>query len=137
MYKRQYLDGQSVIRDFEKGAELVCKAADMGEQNAQFNCGAMLSDGKGVAKDRTKALEYWQLASHKGQIAASNLLTQAYKTGDGIDADPAQAFDMFSMTAEQVNDIAVSYSHLDVYKRQQHYCSASSRRTSHSNRLPN
>ena len=53
-----FLDGQTVIKDFQRGSELVCKAADKGEANAQFNCGAAYSEGKGLPKDTTKAPDY-------------------------------------------------------------------------------
>lgn len=98
-----YLDGQTVIRDFQKGAELICKAADLGESNAQFNCGASYADGRGVAKDPVKALEYWQKATDQNHIAATNYVALAHKQGSGVEVDAAKAFELFLKTAEEGN----------------------------------
>lgn len=98
-----YLDGQTVIRDFQKGAELICQAADLGEANAQFNCGVCYAEARGVAKDQTRALEYWQLASDQSHVAATNFVALSYKQGNAVEADAAKAFELFTRTADEGN----------------------------------
>ncbi|MGL6208401.1 MAG: tetratricopeptide repeat protein, partial [Paracoccaceae bacterium] len=42
-----HLEGNGVIRDFAEGAELLCRAADLRDADAQFNCGILLTEGRG------------------------------------------------------------------------------------------
>lgn len=102
-----YLEGNAVLRDYERGAELVCEAADQGNANGQFNCGIAYKNGQGVAQSDADAVKYWQAASDQGNIAASNMLGLALKTGEGIDVDAAKAVELFSTTAEKGNALGL------------------------------
>jgi TPR repeat protein len=53
-----YFNGEVVIRDYVQGADYICRAAEKGEINAQFSCGAAYNEGKGVEKDLSKARDY-------------------------------------------------------------------------------
>ncbi len=46
-----------MLQDFQQGAKLICEAADAGDVNGLFNCGALYEEGKGVAADKAKALD--------------------------------------------------------------------------------
>ena len=61
-------------------------SADSGVPGAQRVCGGFYQDGDGVAKDLTKAVEYFQLASNQGEgdVEAQCELGNCYLLGRGV-----------------------------------------------------
>lgn len=96
---QMHLDGQVILRDYQRGAELICQAAEEGDTDAQFSCGALYQEGKGVAQDGAKAIEYWERAADQDSIAAKNFIAQAFLTGNGVETDYNRARLYFEQTA--------------------------------------
>ena len=46
------------------------KAAEQGDQKAQYYLGEMYQDGKGVKKNGNKALEWWEKSARQGYSPA-------------------------------------------------------------------
>jgi len=71
-----------------KGAEWYRKAADQGDQEAQYYLGVCYADGRGVPKDLSKAAEWWRKAADQGDGRAQNNLAELAKAPNG---DPLAA----------------------------------------------
>jgi TPR repeat protein len=101
------LNGEFVLQDYKRAAELICASADQGDANGQFNCGLMYSEGKGVAQDDARAVDYWQQAAEANHVAAINYIGQAYQSGTGLAQDPMAAFEQFQITAAAGNPMGL------------------------------
>ena len=77
------------------------KAAEQGNIDAQFNLARMYSDGEGVAKDSTKAFEWYSKAAELGLSKAQFNLGWMYFRGDGVTEDAAKAAEWWRKAAEQ------------------------------------
>ena len=78
-----HLEGAGVLQDYEKGAKLICEAAAAGEPNAEFNCGSLLDQGKGLPKDPKKAIEWYQkAAAHEGLVANFRINCEVMRIAD-------------------------------------------------------
>jgi TPR repeat protein len=62
--------GDGVPLDYVKAVELLRKASDRGDADAQYNLGWAYESGLGVAKDRQQALEWYGIAAGKGHAIA-------------------------------------------------------------------
>jgi hypothetical protein len=75
------------------------KAADGGDADAMFNVGSAYSSGRGVAKDLTKAIEYYRKARDAGNPNAGHILRQlgadCMKVGEAATAKGELAERMF------------------------------------------
>ena len=49
-------------------------AADNGNSQAQYNCGAMYYPGEGVERDLGEARKYWELAAAQGHQESRDAL---------------------------------------------------------------
>ena len=58
---------------------------------AQFEYAVMLLQGRGLAKDRDKAVPYLQAAAAKGMGGAQNRLAHLYAEGIGVKKDAVEA----------------------------------------------
>ena len=61
---------EGVPRDYQKAAALYCKAAKMGDAEAQYALGWMYANGRGVARDDAIAAQIFSLAADRGHEAA-------------------------------------------------------------------
>ncbi len=66
----QYEHAEGVPRDFERAAALYCKAARLGDAEAQFALGWMYANGRGVPRDDGVAAQIFALAADRGHPAA-------------------------------------------------------------------
>lgn len=94
-----YLRGSMVPRHpeiafgyFQAGARESAQAA--------FNLGLCYFGAQGVAQDIAKGLEAWKSAASKGHGRAASEAAMAYLTGEGMDADPAEARRLAERAAE-------------------------------------
>ncbi|MCP4184035.1 MAG: sel1 repeat family protein [Hyphomicrobiales bacterium] len=71
----------------------------MGNRNGQFNCASLLNEGKGIAKDEKKAVEWYAQAAKAGHIEATNLYAEALIQGKHIERDLVKAVQYFQHTA--------------------------------------
>jgi soluble lytic murein transglycosylase-like protein len=65
-----YEHAEGVPRDFEKAAALYCKAARLGDADAQYALGWMYANGRGVARDDATAAQIFALAADRGHPGA-------------------------------------------------------------------
>ncbi|MDB5991340.1 MAG: lytic transglycosylase, catalytic [Herbaspirillum sp.] len=74
-----YEHGEGVSRDYLKAAELYCKAAKMGNADAQYALGWMYANGRGVGKDDGIAAQLFAMAAAQGHQQARTMMryTQA------------------------------------------------------------
>jgi len=72
-----------------------------GDSSAQYLIGRMYFDGRGLPKDRVKALEYFEIAAARGNAAARCALGTIYYTGEGRPKDAAIAAYWFQLAADQ------------------------------------
>jgi hypothetical protein len=77
------------------------KQADSGNADAQFNLGSMYHKGEGLAKDVTKAFEWYQKAAAQGNASAQEALGRMYARGEGVARDLAKAFELLQIAATQ------------------------------------
>lgn len=66
----QYEHAEGVPRDYEKAAALYCKAARLGDADAQFALGWMYANGRGVVRNDGVAAQIFSLAADRGHPAA-------------------------------------------------------------------
>lgn len=102
-----YLEGASVLQDFEEGTRLVCEAADQGDANGQFNCALTLLDSEDGEGTAAKAIAYAQKAAEQKHIGAMNLLGQSYITGTGVEPNDKTAAEFFQQTAALGNPVGL------------------------------
>lgn len=69
-----YENGEGVERDAGKAAELYCKAARLGDAEAQFNLGWMYANGRGVERSDANAAFFFHAAAEQGLDQAIRML---------------------------------------------------------------
>jgi TPR repeat protein len=72
-----------------------------GNAGAQHNLGDAYYNGKGVAKDYKKAIEWWYKAATQGLWQAQYNLGVMYKNGYGVAKDYRQALYWYKKAAAQ------------------------------------
>ena len=75
------------------------QAAEGGHPEAQSNYGAMLDNGRGVAKDSQEAIVWFTKAAQNGQVAAQLNLGLMYQSGRGGEPDLVEAYKWFNLAA--------------------------------------
>ena len=60
------LDGNGVVKSYEKGAAWIWKAAYQGNARAQFVLGLLFQNGMGVKKSKTEAIYWYRKAAAQG-----------------------------------------------------------------------
>jgi TPR repeat protein len=78
-------------------------AANKGDADAEFNLGAVYSEGNGVPQNYATAVHYYQLAAAQGNALGENNLGIMYQSGDGVPQDYASAARYFQLAAAQGN----------------------------------
>ena len=66
----QYEHAEGVPRDYQRAAALYCKAAKLGDADAQYALGWMYANGRGVTRDDAIAAQIFSLAADRGHVAA-------------------------------------------------------------------
>lgn len=66
----QYENAEGVPRDYAKAAALYCKAARMGDADAQYALGWMYANGRGMPRNDAVAAQLFSLAADRGHHAA-------------------------------------------------------------------
>jgi TPR repeat protein len=92
------------------------KDADQGDPIAQFNIGAMYSDGKGVTQDYTEAAKWFRKAADQGDTAAQLNLGIMYQTGRGVPKDDTEAVKWYRKAAE-LGDAGAQYNLGTMYEQ--------------------
>ena len=63
-----------LTQDYDKGLELLHRAADLGHAGAYTNIGYAYDHGEGLEIDKEKAMDYYELAAMRGNVQARNNL---------------------------------------------------------------
>jgi hypothetical protein len=66
--------GEGVPRDVLRAAELYCKAAYLGDAEAQFSLGWMYANGRGIRRDNRMASLFFAMAAEQGHEYAKKML---------------------------------------------------------------
>lgn len=84
-------DGLTAYRmeDYEHAFQLFLKAAEAGEQEAQYYCGLMCHDGVGTRRDTRKAHVWYGKAAEQGHNSARICYAMTLAKGDGCLKDVA------------------------------------------------
>ena len=93
---KEYQEGKygDAFRTFQK-------AANLDHVMAYYNLGILYDLGKGVSRDREKAVRWYRLAADQGLACAQFNLGQMYFLGEGVDRDPKEALSWYQKAAEQ------------------------------------
>lgn len=102
-----HIQGNGVLQDYDKGANLVCEAADLGDVNGAYNCASLTLEGRGVEKDEAKAYELFRKASEQGHLGAKNEYANALIAGKYVEQDVTSAVQLFQQTAAQGNPVGL------------------------------
>lgn len=85
---------------------LMLEKAEAGDAEAQAKLGLMYAEGKGVAKDAAKAVEWFRKAAEAGSAKGQAALGWMYDDGEGVARDAAKAAEWYRKSAEQGNRFA-------------------------------
>ena len=101
-----YEKGQGVAQDNKQAVYWYRKAAEQGNDVAQFNLGRMYQTGQGVAQDYAQAASWFRKAGDQGHIWAQTALGLMYETGQGVAQDYKQAVYWYRKAAEKGDSMA-------------------------------
>ena len=85
----------------EKAFTYYEKAAEQGNEEAEFWTGRCLALGEGVKTDTSEAVKWYTKAAEKGHPKAQNNLGNCYATGDGIEKNEEKAVKWYRKAADQ------------------------------------
>ena len=92
----------------QKLCELLGKAADKGDADAQKNLGVMYKSGTGVEKDLVEAVKWFRKAADRGNVSAQFALGLMYANGEGLEPDLTEAVKWYRKAADQGNTFAAA-----------------------------
>lgn len=84
-------------------------AAESGDVDAQVLLGICYEDGKGIAKDDSKALYWYELAADGGDAYAMAYAGIMYVVGNGCDKNVSKGFRLIQKSANQGNRVGEVY----------------------------
>ena len=71
---RAYEHGEGVQKNPAKAFQLYCEGAKAGDQEARYNIGWMLANGRGIARDDAQAAYFFTLAAEQGHEPSRKML---------------------------------------------------------------
>ncbi len=92
--------------DFETALKEWLPLARDGDPSAQYNIGQLYRLGRGVAKDYTKASQWYEKAAQQWHSAARHNLAVLYEKGLGVPINYAKAVEWYKKAANQDYGIA-------------------------------
>ena len=100
-------DPSSTPEQTAQALERLTKAAEAGQDCAQYALGKIYRDGQGVEKGIQKAVNLFTLAAEQGNSFAAFALGKLYLSGDaGLPIDPPSALKWLTFSAELGNQFA-------------------------------
>lgn len=87
------------MKDYENLAKDLKYFARRGDASAIGELGALYYEGKGVSKNRKKAVSLLEEASYYGDSVALNNLGECYFYGEVVKKDVSKAFELFTQSA--------------------------------------
>ena len=79
------------------------RKAEAGDARAQFDLADAYSEGKGVAKDSAKGMEWLRRSSMQGYAGAQVVLGYMYQKGINMEKDPFEAAKWYKKAARQAD----------------------------------
>jgi soluble lytic murein transglycosylase-like protein len=73
---RAYEHGDGLPRDPVRAAEFYCRAARLGDAEAQYSLAWMLTNSRGIARDEAQAAHLFAAAAEQGMVQAQNMLAR-------------------------------------------------------------
>ncbi|HSK46232.1 MAG TPA: tetratricopeptide repeat protein [Candidatus Binatia bacterium] len=88
--------------------------AESGDAQAQVELGRAYEDGKGVAQDDERAVQWFRKSADQGNAQAQNALGVMYSLGRGVQRDKEEAVRWYKKAAKQglaegIYNVAISY----------------------------
>ena len=80
------------MKDETEAAKWYRKAADQGNEFAQYGLATMYREGRGVAKNPAEAIPLLRRSAASGRPDAALALATMYANGEGAPKDPAEAY---------------------------------------------
>ena len=87
--------------DYETSHNLILPLAEKGFAQAQYNLGVMYFNGKGVVKNYSNAIKWWNLAADQGNDKAQYTLGLMYEEGKGVKKNLKTAKTWFQLASNQ------------------------------------
>ena len=87
----------------EKKFEIIKKAAEQGDAEAQYSLGVCYYYGYGVEQDDAEPADWFRKAAEQGYAEAQNNLGVCYYYGYGVEQDYKKAVKWWVKAAEQGN----------------------------------
>ena len=87
--------------DYTTALSLYRRAADQGDETAQFILGVMYSKGQGAPQDYTTALSWYRRAAEQGNVGAQFILGVMYSKGQGGPQDYVLAHKWLNLAASR------------------------------------
>ena len=87
--------------DYETSHNLILPLAEKGFAQAQYNLGVMYFNGKGVVKNYSNAIKWWNLAADQGSDKAQYTLGLMYEEGKGVNKNLKTAKTWFQLASNQ------------------------------------
>ena len=98
-----YAKGEGALKDYERAAFWVRKAADQGHARAALALGIFLEVGFGVPTDAKESVFWFRKAAEQGNADAQDLMGEMYVEGRVVPKDTQQAVFWYRKAAEQGN----------------------------------
>ena len=104
-YAESFEDGFEAYEsgDFPNALRIFRLFAEQGDSKAQFNLGAMYSNGQGVPQDKKEAVKWYRMSAEQGESKAQYNLGNMYREGQGVPQDYKEEMKWFRKSAEQGN----------------------------------
>jgi hypothetical protein len=96
-----------IAQDWSSVGQWFQRAADQGNEHAQFYLGWLYESGQGVQQNYGKAAEYYQRAANHGNAHAQCNLGVLYFNGRGVPKNKARAIELYRQSAAQGNAAAI------------------------------
>lgn len=103
MAGQSYLYAPQSRQDFADAKQILLKAANLGDSQAQFDLGVMYRNGRGVPVDEAEAFTWFKKSADNGNSAAQAVTGDYYAVGKVVARDYSLAYKYYRMSAEQGN----------------------------------
>ena len=84
--------GKGVVQDDKLAAQWFRRAAEQGDDSAQYNLAMLYRQGQGLARDDKAAAQWLRRAAEQGYALAQSGLGLMYATGEGVPKDTVYAY---------------------------------------------
>ena len=95
-----------MVLSAQDNLDTVRQAAEQGDAAAQFNLGAMYTNGQGVRKDEAEAVRWFRMAAEQGDDIGQFSLGTMYAVGQGVRKDSVLAHMWLNIAGANGNEAA-------------------------------